>query len=393
MVYPTKIKVVFSERTCDVDSLPGELLCESLRRHRIPLGAVHIELHNPQGVQPLMGHERLENLDGRVVATVNRNIRLFDVISATTSIAHTEDAVTSYLTLNGHTDNPFDGTLIELSEPDIQRIAIQAVKSTVAESFQQIQERNVLVGFSGGGDSNLLLTAISQSGLFSPDYIVPAMILGIPDWDQQLKQAQDLSTQLGFSLHVIDERQSALIAGIYAIPNALSRFEKEFPSTSIEFFGTWLLRRVLARLSDNYKAYCVFLGGNREDTLAEALYCLTNGLQPLPFPVRTIGDTIFINPLYMLPKRVVDAAYPDYSGANYRSRSQSADIGRTSYYYIAHILQEYLPGFDISLMNGMQRLTKNDQFVWDEQLKDFIHKDASKPLRNKWLNVIKGYKT
>lgn len=373
-----------------IDVRAGECLREVLWRCRIPLGAVHVELDGPKGIQPLMGHELPCQCDGKITATVNRNIRLRDIVTATTDVVSCKRPVTSYIRASSASSNPFISELVEASETSISEMAVQAVRMCVANLGNKAADGNIVVGFSGGGDSNLLLTALRKSDAFSPDKIVPVMVLGIEDWDKQLDQARDLSQRLGFPLRVIEATQSASLAGIDSVPAALTRFKHEFPSTSVEFFGTWLLRRVLSRMADVLDARHVFIGANREDTLAEALYCIANGLRPMPFPCRSIGDVVFVSPLYLLPKRVVDAAYPSYSSANYRSRSATLDIGRTTYYYLAHVLQEALPGADLSLMSGLQNLASSGQLEWDDNLADFVHAQADISVRRKWARVVKG---
>lgn len=108
--------------------------------------------------------------------------------------------------------------------------------------------------------------------------------------------------------------------------------------------------------SDQLGGHHLALGYNREDILAELLFCLINGRRPMPFPVRRMNAVDCVLPVWDIPKSLLDACYPAYSESNYTERVDTTTVQRSSIYFIAHCLDALVPQLSISLLRGIARL-------------------------------------
>lgn len=382
------IKLITANRVLHLRATANETIRDALNRHRVPISAVHITEEFKNGITSIHGWQRVSDVRGKIVAYANRNIQLDEIVNSKTSVLTDEDSSTSYVGPSQSTLGSFDRSVIELSPERVVDLATKSIKEVHSTYLiDAARFSRCVVGYSGGGDSNLLLTALAESGLFAEGALQPVMVLGIRDWDKQLETAQRLSSELGMRLTVIDTQRAAALAGLDSLDATLVRYGKAFPGTSKEFFGTWLLRKVLTSYCKTADTNCLMLGGNREDSLAESMYLISRGQLPLRYPVREVGGISIVNPLYRLPKKVIDGAYATYSMQNYINRDPNVDYGRSAFYYLAYLIEDNLPGLDVDLLQGMSALSAND-VEWDEQLQDYVHSTAPTELRDKWKAVL-----
>jgi len=124
----------------------------------------------------------------------------------------------------------------------------------------------------------------------------------------------------------------------------------------VHFFGTFFVNLVGRRLCRELSADNLCVGYNREDLLAELLFCLMNGRRPLPYPVRRMADINCVFPLWEMPKYLLDACYPRYSASNYRERVDTTTPQRSAIYFLAHCLDALGPQISLSLMKGIATL-------------------------------------
>jgi hypothetical protein len=235
-----------------------------------------------------------------------------------------------------------------------------------------------VVGTSGGGDSNILLSALLESEHVDAADVFPVMMLGIPDWDTQVDNARDLCRSLGVELKVLDGAEAAQLAGLVPFDRVKEAFHDFYPDADLEFLGTWLLRRVLGAYAKSAGCSSVAFGANREDIISEGLARLARGFAPLPTPYRTIGDLTVLYPMYRVPKKIGDGAYPTYSLENYEARNPSFSPGRSVYYYLAYALPAMVPGVDVTLLDGFEKLAADsvDPYVKDPQEPEFYVRGA-----------------
>src|SRR5205085_2744394 len=130
--------------------------------------------------------------------------------------------------------------LKKLTPEECRSVIADRVADTVGEHIPEGAE--LVVGVSGGGDSNALLyglTSLRDHGLT----IRPVILKGIPDWDQGVPRAQELCDSYGLELEIVDEQELQELLGITdtSVP-LIDRFEREFKGDDFEFLGTLLIR-------------------------------------------------------------------------------------------------------------------------------------------------------
>jgi len=234
----------------------------------------------PASVRFVPGSTRLGRLESDVRARANRNVDLVGLSRLAASSALDADEATTEWTFPGIGGGAYERTDAGLSQEDCVSIVGEAV-CRVLDAWPPSVARRLVVGISGGGDSNVLLTALVQSKRLAPDDVVPIIVHG-PDMEQHLQVAVELCDELGCPLTVIDQRQAARLAGIRSIRDFFLTFEKHYPDADVDFAWTWLLRRTLAAAARVRGIPAVVIGANREDLLSEGFLRLARGLAPMP---------------------------------------------------------------------------------------------------------------
>jgi tRNA(Ile)-lysidine synthase TilS/MesJ len=266
-----------------------------------------------------------------------------------------------------------------------------AIAARVAETVREALPRgsHLVVGVSGGGDSNSLLYGLSQ--LRDHDLTIhPVIIKGIPDWDQGVPRAQELCASYGLPLRVMSEDEVKALLGIPRDGTSLiDRFEREFPGDDFEFLGTLLIRLALAQHAREVGAPYICTGLNLEDVLCENMFRLSTGLSPAPVPVRAIGDVTLVLPLWLCPKRIIDGCFPRYSLANYEARYPCFSLGRNLYYSIVYAMQSQFPGYPEQLARGLSELAARSPttYTFDDQLGFHVERFVPLALRARFLRM------
>lgn len=364
-----------------------ETISECLWNHRVPVSCVHLEVQGEGAgdARPVSATARVASVSppGVIVAYVNRNINIIPYVTPRVEVEERPGFVTEWVAPG----SAHGRSVAQLTSADVLRLGGESVDAALAE-LELAPDARIVVGVSGGGDSNLLLHCLVRSARLAGREILPVMMLGISDWDAQINAARSICEDLGLRLAVVEAEEAAVLAGIDSVDDALARFRRHFGDTGHEFFGTWLLRRVLSAYARRAGSSTVMFGGNREDALAEALFLVSSGRLPLPLPVRQVGDITIVDPLYLLPKKVIDGAFPRFSISNYLHREKSFDRGRTMFYYLVNLLQDALPGMDLSLLQGLKGIASDRELLWDDELGDFTLGPAPADLKARWKQVI-----
>lgn len=368
------------------DSIRGILLM-----HRVPITSVHLLVEDRSGVSlgPVSEFARIGEIPrgSVVVAYMTRNYDPLELSKFETGAPLSSGWTTEWSFCDE--SDPTRSVTRQLTPRHVLDLAVEACNGVFKSGARDpLAGSPIVIGFSGGGDSNLLLKALTCCPETRGCEIQPVFVCGIDDWDRQLPHARHVASELGFVLRVVESAEAARHSGLDGLKQAKQRFAEVFPNVGVDFFGTWLLRKVLSGVADQQSSGVVALGYNREDVLAEALLRVSNGMLPLPFPWRQLGTIRFVYPLFQMPKKIIDGMFPFESVSNYRNRNPSPDTGRALFYHACQILSSSMPGFDAALLIGLQRLACDSGVSWDPDLGDYVAGDASIDLKEKWSHVI-----
>lgn len=296
-------------------------------------------------------------VDSRLILQFDRNLNYRALLSEVEQDAATpeQSAVAEYTFPSGNWGHV---THVQLEADSCRAFVAEAVSDFV-EQYPDIFKpgARVVVGTSGGGDSNALLSALAHAVDDKDVTLLPVMLLGIPEWDQAVDRAERLCKELGFGLTLIlsDEVNTALGRPAHAT-EWFSDFKQAFPREDSDVIGTLAIRLALSRHAREQKADCVVTGLNLEDLLTECFLRVMQGKQPLEFPVRHLDDVTFCYPVYKVPKKILDGCHPKFSLQNYKERSVGVMMGRGIPYLLAQAMNALIPGVEFDLIEGFASL-------------------------------------
>ncbi len=258
--------------------------------------------------------------------------------------------------------------------------------------FSFYSGEKVIVGVSGGGDSNTLLQSLIEVGI-PKDSLVPVMMLGIPDWDTGVSRAQKLCTDIGLELHLVHSNEVGQLLGVTETDWA-GNFRKAYPESDLEVIGTLAVRLALSHVARKLETNLVVVGLNLEDLLAESFYNIMRGKNISPFPVREVDAIRICYPLYRCPKRILDGCYPKYALENYLARDRSHIYWRAVSYYLSQSMSTILPGIEFMLIDGLQKMSTRNAFEckFYEKLGFSAEPHLTTEEITKWLNALSGNK-
>jgi hypothetical protein len=391
------VSLVTSHGRQTLPSEGDERVLELLARNGVPWSAVSIYAvphdGSPPSLRPCLD-ERLNDLGdvAELLIHFNRNVNPFTfALGDFTGVESAEpaDAATEYVYQRFDNERGTAEALLKRLSPEECRAAVAArVEETMLEVVPA--GADVVVGVSGGGDSNALLHALGRMREHELR-IHPVIVKGIPDWDAGVPRAQELCDGYGLELTVVEETEAKALLGIAPddVP-LIDRFEREFKGDDFEFLGTLLIRLALSAHARALGTEYICTGLNLEDVLCEAVYRVTSGLRPAPFPARGIGDVTLVMPLWLCPKRIIDGCFPRWSLENYDARYPCFSLGRNLYYSVVWAMQSQFPGYPESLAHGLSELAARDRvtYVLDEQLGFYVERFVPFPLRRKFERML-----
>jgi len=394
--HPT-VSVVTAHGRQPLPSRNGERLVDLLARHNVPWSAVSIYVVPGDGGPPrpraCLDQPLSELSDAsEILLYFNRNVNpfLFSLSHfQTVDSADPSQETTEYF--YQRLDNE-RGTaqayLKKLSPEECREVIATRVGETVRAAMPEGGQ--LVVGVSGGGDSNAMLYGLSQLGDAGVT-IHPVILKGIPDWDAGVPRALELCERYGLALTVIEEAEVRDLLGIPREGEALiDRFEREFKGDDFEFVGTLLIRLALIKHARALGTHYICTGLNLEDVLCEAMFRISSGMKPASFPARRIGDMTLVLPLWMCPKRIIDGCFPRFSLDNYDARYPCFSLGRNLYYSIVYALQSQFPGYLEQLAHGLSELASGDpvEYVLDEELGFHVERFVPFPLRRRFNRML-----
>ncbi|MDG0796063.1 tRNA lysidine(34) synthetase [Pectobacterium punjabense] len=391
-----EISVVTAHGRQTLLSNPEDRLVDVLKKNSVPWSAVSIYQckEDDQTMQLCSGLEKTlaEFGSDHLLLYFNRNVNPFKFLPENFKIIKSEDQdneSTEYIYQDYNNDQSTAQSYLKKLSPDECKDIIAArVAETIKDNIPQGSD--LVVGVSGGGDSNALLHGLSL--IRDHVNVHPVIIMGIPDWDKGVPRAQQLCDKYQLNLKVVEEGEVKNLLGIPADGESLiNRFERNFQGDDFEFLGTLLIRLALSSYARQLGTHWISTGLNLEDVLCENFYRISNSLKPASCPVREIGDMKLIMPLWMCPKRIIDGCFPKYSLDNYDARYPCFSLGRNLYYSIVYNLQSSFPAFPEQLVHGLSLLASNDpvHYHLDEQLGFYVERMVPLALRHKFQRMLK----
>lgn len=252
----------------------------------------------------------------------------------------------------------------KLSQFECQQIVQQNITNFLAQI--SVTTQPIVIGYSGGGDSNSLLQGLASSEKLRKCKKICVMLQGLPEWDNRIESARELCKQYSAELIEISAEETSDLLGSYGKKNDwIDKFEQKFPEDDLEFIGTLAIKKGLLFYAKKYQAQAVITGLNAEDICAEILACISLGYSPMPFPIRLIDNINFWYPLYLTPKKIADGCFPKQARENYSDRYPSNAYGRTIFYYIAQSLEDRVPGFLTDFIKGVEKSIEQKDLSFD----------------------------
>lgn len=372
----------------------GERVIDLLRRTGVPWSGVSI-YKIPQGG----GAARLEPcLDllpdeigecSELLVYLNRNVNPFLFALNPLTVVQAEPAggaAAEYVYQDYRDSGPASAYLKKLSAEECRAVVRDKVAAVIGEHVPR--GSRLVVGVSGGGDSNALLDALAALAGEGPE-VHPLIIKGIPEWDFGVDRARSLCADFGFDLTVVEEAEVKELLGVPQSRGLAAAFEQAFPGDDFEFLGTLLVRLALFKRARELGTSHVCTGLNLEDVLCENLFRLSSGARPASAPARQIGDMQLIFPLWLCPKRIIDGCFPRHSLANYDERYPCLSTGRNLYYSIVYGLQSGFPAFAEQLARGLSVSAAQDpvRYQFDEDLGFHVERFVPFPLRQRFARI------
>lgn len=333
----------------------GETIDEVLSLNAIPRTMVQSYFVRGAALTAIPGWTRLADVPSDVDRIAVRALRntLFDtILPSTYDEPHTgEGAGVPGITFDG--GRAVDSNVL-ISSEEAKSLVARQVSNFVGE--HGVADRGCVFGVSGGGDSNAL--AFGLAGALPKDRLF-AFTLVFRDIMTQAAadRASVLCQELRIPHRVYSEDETAKMLEVRTSLAAMYEdFDRAFGNEAVHFFGTFLILRAARIIARKQGVSDLAFGYNREDLLAELLFALMNGRQPLAFPVRELGDQRIIMPVWRAPKVLLDACHLRFSLENYRERDAHTTRQRSLAFYLGHSLDSAYPGFGMSVLEGAAKL-------------------------------------
>ncbi|GAA1093776.1 hypothetical protein [Nocardiopsis metallicus] len=331
-----------------------------LRANRFPPSMFQAyEVPGDGSLRPVPISHTLEEIPetSNVILQCMRNTDAELVPPALSTYAHTDRPVAAMYDLKYAEKDSLHGVHL-VDDEQLREMVFDKIADFLNEHRVELP---LVAGISGGGDSSSIVQGLRRYATaqdLPADQVLCFTVVLDPLWrGTAADRARELCEGNGFGHRVLYPEDIAALLGMSTTPQALwTEIRSAYGPDSSHFFGTWLLNLVGRALNKEIGGSSLLMGYNREDVMAELLFCLMNGRCPLPYPKRRTGGVDCFMPVWDVPKVLLDSCYPQVSEVNYAERIDSTAPRRSSIYYQAHALDAIVPQMSLSLMTGVRTL-------------------------------------
>jgi hypothetical protein len=367
-----------------------------LRINRLPMGLFQAYIiDSERKIKPIPLNINLKDIgeNYEVILQCIRNIDLRQVLPQKISYRKVNNPITLLHDINIGEDKCTE-TIHQIDE-----MAAREIVATKTEEFMKKYSyaSRIIVGVSGGGDSNTLIKSLKEfliKNKSDKKYICFTLIFD-PIWPKSAaRRASELCRENEVEHFIYEDEDIEKILKMTGnLKDFYNEFSEKFGNDATEFFGTYLVSLIARKLCKKYETNEYCLGFNREDILSELLFSLINGYRPLSFPVREFGPVKLLMPLWEIPKKILDACYPKYSIENYQERAGVTTFQRSIIYYLAHSIEDVYSNLGLSLMKGVQKLFVNSwsRLNYDEELDLYISEYIENSKISEAKNFLRKY--
>lgn len=370
---------------CALNRLPVNSVALYVRRREDAVTRPFAEILRPLS--------ELEKTYSQLIIRPDRNINYESALPKEFDSDANESDVSGYI-FRAVTAKGERGRLIQKGFTDAEcREHVNRQVAAVVERYKsEFTEGHLVVGVSGGGDSNALLGALLAAGVPRGN-LHPVMIMGVPDWDKGRKRAEALCESYGLTLRIYEAKEVSQILGMKAGRDWVDAFESVYPGVDVEVIGTLAIRRALSAEVERLGSGSIVTGLNLEDVLADGLMRVLEGKLPIPFPRRVIDGVSIFYPLYKCPKRILDGCFPKYSLENYEDRYPSHLNGRAIAYCFAQSINSLIPGLEFDLLSGLEKISSHwnsEELVYNATMEFSTLGPVSLEAQAKWRQYQVG---
>ncbi len=390
------ISLVTAHGIQDIPCREDQRIIDALIEHQIPWSAISLYQRSRLG-GPYVATTGLDKRisefppDVEIYAFYQRNVDPFIFRISDLAIAASLDGsetTTEFLYRNSVAPSEGSHVLKKFSAEECRAAVRSSVHRTLSAHLQDGEK--LVVGVSGGGDSNALLHALSTFTDFRLD-VHPVILKGLPEWDSGVARANELCEAYGYKLTVIEEREIRKLLSLPSHTKSLpSHFSHHYPEEDFEFFGVYLIGAALVHTASGIGARYVCKGANLEDLLGDSLYMLMNGINPRTLPVYRYRDKLMITPLWLLPKKIIDGCFPEQALTNYRERHACTATGRSLAYQISYSILSQYPQVAERILRGMARYGEQlpEATEFDTALGFEVFSTATFPSRQRAIRML-----